>query len=329
MAKSNCEIVKAIGGYFELADYEGGKGFPHSKGILLNTGRNALEYILRCIGEVKGIYLPYYTCEVVLEPLKKLHIPWVFYHVNSQFEMVEDIHPKESEYIIANNYFGIKDAYIHTLTNKYGDHLIVDCAQAFFAKPIPGFKSFYSTRKYIGVADGGVAYGVDGKYSLLYDEDDSTSHDSHLRIRREKGAEAGFKDYQQNEMKLDNQPIRLMCRNTREILWHIDYDKVISRRRANFAYLHETLKNKNFLQLPEMESFACPMVYPFVTRNDRNLRKELIDNKVFVAKYWPNVHQLTSYELEYDLANRVVPLPCDQRYGEEEMNRIIEIVSTQ
>ena len=87
-----------------MADYEDGKGFPHSEGTLLNTGRNALEYILRCIGEVKGIYLPYYTCEVVLEPLKKLHIPWVFYHVNSQFEMVEDIHPKESEYILANNY---------------------------------------------------------------------------------------------------------------------------------------------------------------------------------------------------------------------------------
>ena len=202
--------MKAIGGYFELADYEEGRGFPHQNGILLNTGRNALEYILRSIGEVKGIYLPYYTCEVVLEPLKKLHIPWVFYHINANFEMVEDIQPKEGEYIIANNYFGIKDACIQTLADKYGDHLIVDCAQAFFAKPIPGIKSFYSARKYVGVADGGVAYGVDGKYSLLYDGDDSTLHNSHLHIRKEQGAEAGFKEYQLNESKLDNQPIRLM-----------------------------------------------------------------------------------------------------------------------
>ena len=34
--------MKVIGGYFELADYEEGKGFPHKDGILLNTGRNAL-----------------------------------------------------------------------------------------------------------------------------------------------------------------------------------------------------------------------------------------------------------------------------------------------
>lgn len=318
--------MRAIGGYFELADYEEGNGFFHQDGILLNTGRNALEYILRCLGEVKGIYLPYYTCEVVLEPLKKLHIPWAFYHIDAKFEMVEDIQPKEGEYIIANNYFGIKDAFIQTLAEKYGNHLIVDGAQALFANPIPGIKMFYSTRKFVGVADGGVAYGVNGKYSLLCDEDDSSLHDSHLRIRKEQGAEAGFHDYQQNETKLDNQPIRLMCRNTRDILWHIDYQKVIAKRRANFAYLHNALKDKNNLQLPEMDSFACPMVYPFVTRNNRNLRKELVDNKVFVAKYWPNVYQLINFKFEYELAERIVPIPCDQRYGRKELYRIIEII---
>lgn len=321
--------MQAIGGYFELADYEQGDGFPHQDGILLNTGRNALEYILRYIGEVKGVYLPYYTCEVVLEPLKKLHIPYSFYHINAKFEMVEDIQPKEGEYIIANNYFGVKDAYIKLLAEKYGTHLIVDCAQAFFAKPISGIKSFYSTRKYVGVADGGAAYGVDDTYSHHYNEDDSSLHNSHLRIRKEKGAEAGFRDFQQNETKLDNQPIRLMCSNTRDILWHIDYDKVIARRRANFAYLHNAMKDKNILQLPEMDSFVCPMVYPLLTKSDRNLRKELIDNKVFVARYWPNVQELSNYELEYEFATKIVPLPCDQRYGEEEMNRIVDIISTQ
>lgn len=321
--------MRAIGGYFGLADYEVGKGFPHQDGIMLNTGRNALEYILRCIGDVKRIYMPYYTCEVVLEPLKNLHIPWVFYHINDHFEMVEDIQPKESEFIIANNYFGIKDAYIRTLADKYGNQVIVDCAQALFAKPIPGIKTFYSTRKFVGVADGGVAYGVDDKQSLSYDEDDSSFHNSHLRIRKEQGAEAGYRDYQQNETKLDNQPIRLMCRRTRDILWHIDYDKVITKRRANFAYLHEALMDKNFLQLPGIDSFACPMAYPFVSRIENDLRRVLIANKVYVAKYWPNVYQLNNYEMEYDLATRVVPLPCDQRYGVKDMNRIIEIIENE
>lgn len=320
--------MKAIGGYFELADYEEGGIFPHQDGILLNTGRNALEYILRSIGKVKHIYLPYYTCEVVLEPINKLHIPYTYYHINQQFEMVDDIQPKEGEYIIVNNYFGIKDAYIQQLANRYGDHLIVDCAQAFFAKPILGIKAFYSPRKYVGVADGGVAYlgNLPNDKVEVSEIERSNEHDSHLLKRKQFGAEAGFADYQANEKKLDDQPIRIMAINTKWILDHIDYDKVIARRRENFQFLHEVLAAKNQLQLPTLDSFTCPMVYPFMMNSKRNLRKELINNKVFVARYWPNVELSEGFELENELSNYVIPIHCDQRYGEEDLNRIIEIV---
>jgi len=81
--------MKEIGGYFELADYEQADNFPHKKGILLNTGRNALEYILRSIKKIKCLYLPYYTCEVVLEPINRLGIPYRCYHINSQFEIAD------------------------------------------------------------------------------------------------------------------------------------------------------------------------------------------------------------------------------------------------
>lgn len=320
--------MRAIGGYFELADYEEGSVFPHHDGILLNTGRNALEYILRSIGEVKRIYLPYYTCEVVLEPINKLHIPYTYYHINQQFEMVDDIQPKEGEYIITNNYFGIKDAYIRQLANRYGDHLIVDCAQAFFAKPIPGIKCFYSTRKYVGVADGGVAYlgNLTDDRMEVNEVERSDEHDSHLLKRKQFGAEAGFADYQANEKKLDNQPIRLMAVNTKWILDHIDYNRVIARRRENFQYLHEALAAKNQLKLPAFDSFVCPMVYPYMMATERNLRKELIEKKIFVAKYWPNLEQMNGFEFECESAINIIPLPMDQRYGIEDMQRIIEII---
>ena len=320
--------MKAIGGYFELADYEEGV-FPHQNGILLNTGRNALEYILRSIGDVRGIYLPYYTCEVVLEPLKKLHIPWFFYHIDAHFEIVDEIDPQEGEYIIANNYFGIKDAYIQQLAEKYGDHLIVDCSQALFAKPIPGIKTFYSTRKFVGVADGGVAYlgNVPEGRVPVKEMECTEDHDSHLYKRKQYGAEVGFADYQANEMKLDNQPIRWMSNLTRDILDHIDYEKVVSRRRDNFRFLQKAFQDKNFLSLPDLSSFACPMVYPLVTRSGNDLRKVLIENRVFVAKYWPSVHKLSTYNVEYDLATNSIFIPCDQRYGETEMIKIIKILN--
>ena len=317
----------AIGGYFELADYEEGV-FPHQDGILVNTGRNALEYILRSIGDVKRVYLPYYTSEVVLEPLKKLHIPWVFYHINARFEINDEIIPREGEYMIANNYFGIKDAYIESLAEKYGDCLIVDCAQAFFARPIPGIKCFYSARKYVGVADGGVAYlgnVPDGNVDVQGAER-TEDHDSHLLKRKEFGAEAGFADYQGNERKLDGQPIHWMSKTTKQILDHIDYNKVLSKRKDNYRILHQFLAERNGLVLPAPEAFACPMVYPFLVRSGRSLRKELINNKVFVATYWPNACSSSEFVLEADLVSRILPLPCDHRYGEEEMRRITKII---
>lgn len=330
MVESCRKVMEAIGGYFELADYEEGV-FPHKDGILLNTGRNSLEYILRSIGNVTKIYLPYYTCEVVLEPLKKLQIPWAFYHINTDFEISDDISPKVGEYVVANNYYGIKDAYIQKLAEKYGEHIIVDCAQAFFAKPILGINSFYSTRKYVGVADGGVAYIGNNKDNniVVSDTEDTLVHDSHLLKRKQFGAEAGFSDYRANESMLDNLPIRLMSVTTKEILNHIDYDRVIDKRRVNFSYLNNALADINELSLPSIDSFVCPMVYPFLTRTGKDVRMELIKNKVFCACYWPNVMKWCKpADYEYNLSENMVCIPIDQRYCENDMRVIIDILDT-
>lgn len=320
--------MKAIGGYFELADREEGGRYPVD-GVRLNTSRNALEYLIRSLPDAKHIYLPRYTCEAVVEPFKRLpNVGYSFYHINNKFEIADEINLQDGEYLIANNYFGLKDAYIAELANKYGDKLIVDNAQALFAPILPGIKAAYSARKFVGVADGGFAVGVNDLDALYYDLDDASEHDSHLLIRKGQGAEAGFKDYQQNECKLDNQPIRRMAFQTQDILLHIDYDKVIAKRRANFEYLQKALSTRNQLVLPELDTFACPMVYPFIGRIDVDLRSKLIENKVFVARYWPNVlNWARPDDLEYTLTTRLIPLPIDQRYGEVDLDRILTIIN--
>ena len=323
--------MNSIGGYFELADREEGQ-FPHINGVLLNTGRNALEYILRTIGTVRKVYLPYYTCEVELEPLTKLGIPYQFYRINEALEMVEPVSLGEDEYLIANNYFGLKDDYIKTLAAQYGGSLIVDCAQAFFAQPILGVKMFYSCRKFVGVADGGVAYvqgSVCPEQMLLSGEEPTSNHDSHLLIRKQKGAEAGFKDFQTNECKLDAQPIRSMSHQTLDILEHIDYEKVATKRRENFEMLDKALGETNQLKSP-ISNLVSPMVYPYWVPDGATLRAKLIENKVFCARYWPNVLDwCTEADLEYNLARNLVAIPCDQRYGVEDMQRIIDIINEQ
>ena len=318
-------MSKAIGGYFELAEREAEGNYPVD-GVRLNTSRNALEYIIKCLPDCKHVYLPLYTCEAVVEPFKRLpNVGFSFYHINNRFEIAEEITLHDGEYLIANNYFGLKDAYIAQLAQQYGYRLIVDNAQALFAPVLPGIKAVYSARKYVGVADGGFAVGVEDLDALNYELDDASEHDSHLLIRKEQGAEAGFMDYQQNECKLDNQPIRRMAIQTQDVLLHIEYQNVIAKRRANFEYLHKALGSHNQLVLPELDTFACPMVYPFIGRIDVDLRSKLIANKIFVARYWPNVTDWAKPDdLEYSLSTHLIPLPIDQRYCKEDMDRIIQ-----
>ena len=319
--------MKPIGGYFELADREEGKSYPHKDGLHLNTGRNAMEFILKSLGNVKRVYLPYYTCDVVLEPLRRLGIAWTFYHINNHLEIDEDIVPDAGEYVIVNNYYGIKDAYVSLISAKYADRLIVDCAQAFFAPVIDGIKCFYSARKFVGVADGGIAYTFNKNvYVDSLEYDDSASHSDHLIIRKEKGAEAGFATYREDEEKLNEQQMRRMSSYTEDILLHINCNKVIEQRHENYALLNASLGKYNLLNLPENSSFACPMAYPLMVSNGIEIRKHLIDNKVFVPKFWPNEQISEAYLGDYKLSDVILPLPIDQRYGKADMKKIIETI---
>ena len=68
------------------------------------------------------------------------------------------------------------------------------------------------------------------------------------------------------------------------------------------------------------------MVYPyFVPIN--GLREKVIENKIFVARYWPKVLEWANPDdIDYQLAYKMQPLPIDQRYGEKEMYKIIKII---
>ena len=84
-------MIKPIGGYFEW-EFPANTGlFPHSDGVLLNSGRHSLEYILKSLGEIRRIWIPYYTCDVVLQPIERLGIPYTFYHINRDLKLAKDL----------------------------------------------------------------------------------------------------------------------------------------------------------------------------------------------------------------------------------------------
>jgi len=313
--------MRPIGGYFELElpklqEY-------HSDALRLNTGRNCLEYILRC-REYRKVYIPYYTCEVVLEPFNKLGVEYSFYHIGTNFELAEEISLKEGDALLYTNYFGLKQAYLLKLTDRYGKQLIFDNTQAFYALPLRGTDTFYTCRKFFGVPDGAYLY-TDAEVDFDTDIDYSYDRMSFLVKRIDLSAEEGYEDFRKQSSALVNNEIRRMSKLTKRMMESINYAKAAQRRMENYHYLDAALNGTNQLNFPTGYG-DIPMVYPYMTDNE-SLRKALIENKIFVATYWPNVLEwCNESDLEYGFAKRILPLPIDQRYNEEDMKRIIKTI---
>ncbi len=320
------ESLKPIGGYFEWEFPSQRCSFPHDDGFLLNNARSALQLILQSQDNVKKVYLPYYTCDSVTLALEAIGVHYEQYHINSQLRLSDEIILQDNEYLIYTNYFGIMDSYCKELAEIYCDRLIVDNAQALYASHIEETHSIYSYRKFIGVPDGGAAISSSVQsinnipIAKVYDRCGA------LLSRAEDEIASGHKLFKENDYKFREDGIFQMSILSRKILQSIDHSTIVERRRANFEFLHTALRDYNRLHIPCMDSFTSPLVYPFYVQEE-TLRKRLIDNKIFVAQYWPNVFDTCNEDMiEYKLVTHIMALPIDQRYDNEDMTRVVRII---
>jgi hypothetical protein len=314
--------TKSIGGYFELELSNVSKEF-HSDAICLNTARNAFEYILKA-KKIKKLFLPYFTCDVLLQPLHKLKLPYQFYSINENLEPIFDFTDlKDGDAFLYTNYFGLKDNYVKKLS-LMSERLIIDNAQSFYSMPLKKVPTFYSARKFFGVADGAYLYNVK-KIEQPTEQDVSFERMKHLLVRKDVSAEAGYSIFSENDKSLQDQSIKIMSKLTQNILKTIDYEFTANKRIENFLYLHKALNSSNQFTLV-LEEGSVPMVYPYWNK-DKKLKKVLLENKIYTASYWPNVLEwCDKNSLEYQLANEVIYLPIDQRYTNKEMELIVKVI---
>jgi hypothetical protein len=307
--------MKEIGGYLELEldqeDREYYKGL-----VSLNTGRNALEYILQVRG-YKKVYLPHYHCQALMTPLARLNIPYECYDIDYDFEFNE-FEVKPDEAILYINFYGLKDDYINKLAQKYPT-LIVDNAHAFFSAPLQGVDTFYSCRKFFGVPDG--AYlSIDKQLETEPERDLSFGRYQHLIGRLDQPATEHYGFYREVEIGFTHEPVKLMSHSTKRVLSAIDYAFIRKRRMENFEFLHSELKDMNRLKF-SVESAG--MSYPLLTSLE--MLHKLIKAKVYIGIYWPNVIRHAPKEsIEYDMALNLISLPIDQRYDINDMKEIIQ-----
>ena len=303
--------MKEIGGYIELDTYTG--KMLHDEGIKLNCGRNALAYIIKA-KNIKKLWMPKFMCDSCDIVLSDNQVDVDYYSIGLDFKPV--IKEWDGWLYVVNFYGQLSNEYLSSL----GKNLIVDNAQAYFQKPIPGVDTLYTCRKFFGVADGAILYT--DKIIKVEEQDESFGRMHFLLGRYERSASEFYAEYVENNHFFKNEPTKRMSKLTENLLHGIDYEMVRKIRTQNFAYLNEKLHSLNKLNLVVPDG---AFMYPLYIDNGEEVRKKLQAKKIFIPTLWPAVFNLCNEDdVEYDMAKNILPIPVDQRYGIENMEYIVQ-----
>lgn len=309
--------MKEIGGYFELEQLISDEYYKDL--IALNSGRNALLYLLKA-KNIKKLYIPYYLCTSVSDMLKMHGYDFEYYDIDSEFMPIFNKNLDKDEYLYIVNYYGkLTNKKVYAL-NEQAMKIILDNTHAFFQKPIDGIDTIYSCRKFFGVPDG--AYlSTNARIREELTVDVSKERMAHILGRHEGLASEYYINFKNNDESFKSQPLKYMSKLTHNILGAIDYERVRQIRNENYAYLNSKLGVYNKLKFTTSDgAFA----YPFYIKNGIEVRREIAKKKIYIPTLWPNILSGTPEgSIEYDYSANILPLPCDQRYGVDDMECII------
>lgn len=309
---------REIGGYLELERFGG--SLLHEKALALSSGRACLAYLIRQ-RRIRKILLPDFLCDVVEQTCARYGVSVQRYPVGNDLRPTGRLSPAGDAWLYLVNFYGqLSGEEVAAWAARF-PCLIVDNAQAYFAPALPGVDTLYTCRKFLGVADGGFLYTSAPERELETDE--SHSRMGFVLGRFERPAGEFFREASENNDRLAFEPKR-MSPLTENLLRAADEEAVCRKRTENFDRLHAALGELNLLAVrPTDGAYAYPLLLPDGAR----VRRALIAQKIFVPTLWPNVlTDPAAGEAARRLAGDILPLPCDQRYGPEEMDAVIAAV---
>ncbi len=312
--------MKVIGGFFEL---ELSKRYNiQNERINLWCGRASFHVILEEIKPTR-VYIPFYVCNSILEPLQKLNIKYEFYEINEYFYPKNSFDLLEKEYILYIDYFGIHTSNVEKLLSIYKEKLILDNTQAFFSEIYPQNWAFNSLRKFFGVADGSFLFPPKDITFKNEIKDNRDTKIEHLINRLIGNQQLSYQQYQENENIFNTQKLS-MSEFSKKIFDSIDLENVKKQRKDNFEYLHKYLEKYNEIKNIEKLREQIPFCYPFLSKKIKRI--DLIQQNIFVPMLWGDVltRKEQGFNFEREISEYLLPLPIDQRYSIVEMDFILK-----
>lgn len=319
--------TEALGGYLELE-------LPTCSACWLDAARkfNSARAAFASLVDqqnVKSVWLPRYLCNTMVDVLSGQDVALYFYDLTDDFGVKGDVTLNRDSLLLYVNYFGVCTQQARETIGQYGaENVVVDNSQALFCEQFEAIATIYSPRKFFGLPDGGLLYSTDPRIKQPEQRDESSeSRMAHLISRITNSPEAAYQHYLEAELAISKLPVHGMSRLTERLLQSVDYQRARTTRTRNAQYLHEHLGQYNQLNL-NIDETVAPLCYPLLPSVKAASKADLIRERVFVPTYWPEVlGRVEEGSFEWNLVTNGLFLPCDQRYNQDDIDRLISLLA--
>lgn len=315
--------MKPIGGFFEL-ELSKGNSVYHDNALKLSTGRACFNYILKNTKPTK-VYLPFYCCNALYEPLTINNIDYEFYGIDNNLELVELPVLKPDELIVYCDFFGIKTQYTNSLFNIFGKRLVIDNTHSFFHKGYKSNYSFTSARKYFGVPDGAFLYTPTDhiiKENIDRNENISITHNLDRLMGFQEKAFSEFLEYE----KALGSKIEGISVLSERLLSNVNFETVRKIRNNNFNFLKKELGEFNKLKIDtnEVDNFCYPLLLA-----EPIGKRDLSNQQIFIPNLWIEITKRPNaldYKFECKISTELLPLPIDHRYTDKDLSQVVAAI---
>ena len=314
----------AVGGYFSTEGMSYGAGLPWvGRALAFQSARSAIAAFTRTV-EPTAVWVPFFACSALSDAIEASGARIRRYPLAEGRRVPQDLPMASSDWLICIDYFGLSGNACKEAIARYGGHrILVDASQSLFRAPEEGVAIVYSPRKFVGIPDGGLLVAERQLPDPLdADEIASEQRSAHLRLRAIGEVEQGYAAFKIAESSLADCASRSMSEYTRARLGKIRFDLVRERRVANYAFLANALRDEGF-EVPELIEDAVPLCCPVQDVDGRRLRARLVERRIFCASYWEDAGLPSDDTIGIALRDRTLYLPCDQRYDQSCMRRVV------
>lgn len=315
--------------------------------------REALLHVaVKLSTSAKKALLPAYTCQTVLDPFVQEGWEICFYNISRNLRIdTDDLKNKYDEFkpnlCVAHPYYGadlnrIELDVLTELKNR-GCCLIEDLTQCVFSKQRSEIFDYFtgSFRKWFPIPDGAFLLGKGITGERMEENTHFVKCMADAMYLRGVFLHTGDKNIKEISRRVGNIAISHISKKivhhsmslfSKSLLSQMDIEATEKRRMENYHYLFSSLKDSHAIEIVDrnLEEITCaPLFFPIYVKERAEFQRRLAQSEIYAPVLWPvHTKELLINETIKQMYDEILMLPIDQRYGREDMKRMIEVILT-